>query len=74
VEASESIEKFDEAETLNAYAILLNFRLQQCAGSHQSIKGFRREDTDLILNRLQRDISSLIYTAVVAIYRTSQDP
>ena len=28
---------------------LLNFRLQQYAGSHQSIKGFRREDADLVI-------------------------
>jgi hypothetical protein len=39
---------------------LLNFRLQQCAGSHQSIKGLYEEDTDLIIILILRGHGPII--------------
>jgi hypothetical protein len=40
------------------HSYVLNFRLQQCAGSHQSIKECSKEDTDLLII-LQWDESPL---------------
>ena len=44
---------------------VLNFRLQQCAGSHQSIQGFKREDTDLVIITVARTKVTAIYTAML---------
>jgi hypothetical protein len=40
------------------YRKILKFRLQQCAGSHQSIKGHNKKDADLVII-LQWDESPL---------------
>ena len=50
--------------------ITIDFRLQQCVGSHQSIEESSKEDINLLVI-LQWDESPSIYIAVVSIYRTS---
>jgi hypothetical protein len=45
--------------------MLLNFRLQQCAGSYQSIQGFKREDTDLVIFSVAGTKVTAIYTAML---------